>query len=107
MGRATAALPTPAPATTIPQGGPATVASVSFQSKKEDSETKVGNAMYLEGGVGADFLKGGLSVGLVYYNSMKLTSDRIENQRRASTHTASGSKPALRARRWKLATVYL
>ena len=33
--------------------------SFDFQSKKEDSETKVGNAMNLEGGVGGDFLKGG------------------------------------------------
>ena len=39
----------------------ATVASFNFQSKKEDSETKVGNAMNLEGGVGADFLEGGLT----------------------------------------------
>jgi hypothetical protein len=55
----------------------ATVASFNFQSKKEDSETKVGNAMNLEGGVGADFLEGGLSVGMVYYASFKLTNDRI------------------------------
>jgi hypothetical protein len=57
----------------------ATVASFDFQSKKEDSETKVGNAMNLEGGVGADFLKGGLTVGLDYYATFKLTEDRIEN----------------------------
>jgi hypothetical protein len=56
----------------------ATLASFDFQSKKEDSETKVGNAMNLEGGVGADFLKGGLTVGLSYYASFKLTEDRIE-----------------------------
>ena len=56
----------------------ATVASFNFQSTKESSETKVGNAMNLEGGVGADFLGGGLSVGLVYYSSFKLTADRIE-----------------------------
>ena len=56
----------------------ATVVSFDFQSKKEDSETKVGNAMNLEGGVGADFLKGGLSTGLVYYASFKLSEDRIE-----------------------------
>ena len=37
----------------------ATLATFDFQSKKEDSETKVGNAMNLEGGLGADFLKGG------------------------------------------------
>jgi hypothetical protein len=56
----------------------ATVASFNFQSKKEDSETKVGNAMNLEGGVGADFLQGGLTAGLVYYASFKLTEDRID-----------------------------
>ena len=55
----------------------ATVASFDFQSKKEDSEIKVGNAMNLEGGVGADFLQGGLTAGLVYYTSFKLTEDRI------------------------------
>jgi hypothetical protein len=48
-----------------------------FQSKKEDSETKVGNAMNIEGGVGADFLQGGLSAGLAYYASFKLTDDEI------------------------------
>jgi hypothetical protein len=56
----------------------ATLASFDFQSKKEDSETKVGNAMNLEGGVGADFLKGGLTVGLNYYATFKLTDDQIE-----------------------------
>ena len=56
----------------------ATVVSFDFQSKKEDSETRVGNAMNLEGGIGADFLKGGLSNGLVYYSSFKLSEDRIE-----------------------------
>jgi hypothetical protein len=56
----------------------ATLVSFDFQSKKEDSETKVGNAMNLEGGVGADFLKGGLTAGLNYYASFKLTEDRIE-----------------------------
>jgi hypothetical protein len=56
----------------------ATLASFDFQSKKEDSETKVGNAMNLEGGVGGDFLKGGLTVGLNYYTSFKLTDDHID-----------------------------
>jgi hypothetical protein len=54
------------------------VSSFNFQSKKEGSETKVGNAMNLEGGVGGDFLHGGLTLGLVYYASFKLTADRIE-----------------------------
>jgi hypothetical protein len=52
--------------------------SFDFQSEKEDSETKVGNAMNIEGGVGADFLEGGLSAGLAYYWSSKLTEDHIE-----------------------------
>lgn len=56
----------------------ASVVSFDFQSKKEDSETKVGNAMNLEGGVGGDFMKGGITAGLVYYASFKLTDDVIE-----------------------------
>ena len=56
----------------------ATLASFDFQSKKEDSDTKVGNVMNLEGGFGGDFLKGGLTAGLVYYASFKLTDDHIE-----------------------------
>lgn len=56
----------------------ATLATFNFQSKKEDSETKVGNTMNLEGGAGADFLEGGLTAGLNYYASFKLTEDRIE-----------------------------
>ncbi len=56
----------------------ATIATFDFQSKKEDSETKVGNAMNLEGGLGGDFLKGGLTAGLNYYASFKLTDDQIE-----------------------------
>jgi hypothetical protein len=54
------------------------LASFDFQSKKEDSETKVGNTMNIEGGVGGDFLKGGLSAGVAYYWSGKLTQDHIE-----------------------------
>jgi hypothetical protein len=56
----------------------ATLATFNFQSKKKDSETQVGNVMNLEGGLGADFLKGGLVVGLDYYASFKLTDDHIE-----------------------------
>lgn len=51
--------------------------SLDFQSKKEDSENKVGNQLNLEGGVGADLLKGGLSVGLGYYATFKTTDDEI------------------------------
>jgi hypothetical protein len=56
----------------------ATVASITFQSEKEGSDTQVGTAMNFEGGVGADFLKGGLTTGLVYYGSFKLEEDRID-----------------------------
>lgn len=56
----------------------ATLATFDFQSKKEDSDTKVGNVMNLEGGFGGDFLKGGLTAGLNYYASFKLTDDRID-----------------------------
>jgi hypothetical protein len=56
----------------------ATLATFDFQSKKENSETKVGNAMNLEGGLGGDFLKGGLTAGLNYYASFKLTDDQIQ-----------------------------
>jgi hypothetical protein len=57
----------------------ATMASFDFQTKKEDSDTKVGNTMNLEGGVGGDFLRGGLTTGLVYYASFKLTEDQFDN----------------------------
>jgi hypothetical protein len=56
----------------------ATLATFDFQSKKEDSETKVGNVMNLEGGLGGDFLKGGLTTGVNYYATFKLTDDQIE-----------------------------
>ena len=56
----------------------ATLASLTFQSKKEDSETQVGTALNFEGGVGADFLGGGLTAGLAYYASFKLDEDEIE-----------------------------
>jgi len=55
----------------------ATTATFTFQSKKEDSSTRVGNILNLEGGVGADFLGGGLSAGLAYYGTFKLTADRF------------------------------
>jgi hypothetical protein len=53
----------------------ATAVSFNFQSKKEDSESHVGNQMNLEGGIGGDFLGGGLTAGLAYYYSFKLTQD--------------------------------
>ena len=35
--------------------------------------------MNLEGGIGADFLGGGLSAGLAYYGTFKLTDDRFDD----------------------------
>jgi len=56
----------------------ATVVSLNFQSDKKDSTTHVGNEMNFEGGVGGDFLKGGLVAGLAYYSAFKISDDRIE-----------------------------
>jgi hypothetical protein len=47
----------------------ATTATFDFQSAKEDSNTKVGSILNLEGGMGVDFLGGGLTTGLVYYGT--------------------------------------
>ena len=58
----------------------ATAATFDFFSEKKDSETKVGNILNLEGGFGADFLKGGLVVGLAYYGSFKLTDDQFDSR---------------------------
>lgn len=56
----------------------ATLASFDFQSKKQDSNTKVGNAMNLEGGIGGDFRQGKITAGLNYYASFKLTADQFD-----------------------------
>jgi hypothetical protein len=56
----------------------ATIASFDFQSEKEGSETRVGNTLILEGGIGRDFLMGGLTAGMAYYSATKLSSDHIE-----------------------------
>ena len=58
----------------------ATTATFDFQSEKEGSTTKVGNIFNLEGGVGADFLGGGLTAGLAYYGTYKLSDDRFDSQ---------------------------
>jgi hypothetical protein len=58
----------------------ATNAAFDFQSAKEDSDTKVGSILNLEGGVGADFLDGGLTAGLAYYGTFKMTDDRFESR---------------------------
>jgi hypothetical protein len=58
----------------------ATTATFTFQSEKKDSDTKVGSILNLEGGVGADFLGGGLVAGLAYYGTFKLTDDRFDGR---------------------------
>jgi len=58
----------------------ATMATFDFQSEKEGSTTKVGNILNLEGGVGADFLRGGLTAGLAYYGTYKLSDDRFDSR---------------------------
>ena len=55
----------------------ATTATLGFFSKKKDSDVKVGNILNLEGGVGRDFLQGGLSAGFAYYATYKLTEDQL------------------------------
>jgi hypothetical protein len=44
---------------------------------KKDSDTKVGQILTLEGGVGKSYLGGGLIVGADYYAQWKLTADRL------------------------------
>jgi hypothetical protein len=56
----------------------ATVAYWTFSTHKRNSDTKVGTAMNLEGGIGGDFFKGALTAGLVYYTEWKLGDDQIE-----------------------------
>lgn len=72
----------PAIATTVYLDGErrihaATALSFDLQSKKEDSDTKVGNQLNLDGGVGGDFLNGGLTTGVAYYAAFKLSDDEI------------------------------
>ena len=66
----------------------ATTATFDFMSKKKDSDTKVGNIMNLEGGAGMDFLGGGLTLGLAYYGTFKLTEDEFDSG--VVTNLASG-----------------
>jgi hypothetical protein len=57
----------------------ATTMAYDIQSSKKDSDTKVGNILNLEGGVGGDFLGGGLTAGLAYYGTFKVSNDRFDN----------------------------
>ena len=53
-------------------------AFVELNSKKKDSETKVGEILTVEGGVGRSFLGGGVNVGAAYYGQWKLSYDTID-----------------------------
>jgi hypothetical protein len=55
----------------------ATTSALEFHSNKKDSEAHVGTLLTLEGGVGRDFLGGGLSTGVAYYAQWKLTDDTL------------------------------
>lgn len=57
----------------------ATAAFWEFHGKKEDSDTKVGQILTLEGGLGKSFLGGGLVIGGAYYAQWKLTQDQLRN----------------------------
>lgn len=52
-------------------------ASFEFHSDKKDSTAHVGDLLTLEGGLGRDFLKGGVTVGAAYYAQWKLTDDTL------------------------------
>lgn len=53
------------------------LASWETHSEKEDSDTKVGQLLTIEGGVARSFLKGAASLGLAYYAQWKLTGDEF------------------------------
>jgi hypothetical protein len=55
----------------------ATTAYWELHGTKEDSDTKVGQILTLEGGLGKSFLGGGLIIGAAYYAQWKLTEDQL------------------------------
>jgi hypothetical protein len=55
----------------------ATTAYWAFQTEKKDTETRVGQILTLQGGVGKALLKGGLVLGAAYYAQWKLTEDEL------------------------------
>ncbi len=55
----------------------ATTAFWEFHGEKKDTDTKVGQLLTLQGGLGKSFLGGGLIVGAAYYAQWKLTEDRF------------------------------
>lgn len=55
----------------------ATTATVNVHSTKRGSDTRVGNILNLEGGLGHDMMQGGLTAGPAYYATFKLTEDEL------------------------------
>ena len=55
----------------------ATTAFWEFHGKKKDTDTKVGQILTLEGGLGKSYLGGGLILGAAYYAQWKLTEDQL------------------------------
>lgn len=55
----------------------ATTAYWELHGDKEDSDTRVGQILSLEGGGGKSLLGGGLIIGAAYYAQWKLTEDRL------------------------------
>jgi hypothetical protein len=55
----------------------ATTAFWEFHGKKKDTDTKVGQLLTLQGGLGKSFLGGGFIIGAAYYAQWKLTEDRL------------------------------
>lgn len=53
----------------------ATTAYWEFHGTKKDTDTKVGQILTLEGGLGKSYLDGGLIIGAAYYAQWKLTND--------------------------------
>ena len=57
----------------------ATTAFWEFHGEKKDTDTRVGQLLTLQGGLGKSFLGGGLVVGAAYYAQWKLTEDGLPN----------------------------
>ena len=55
----------------------ATTAFWEFHGNKKDTNTKVGQLLTLEGGLGKSYLGGGLILGAAYYAQWKLTEDQL------------------------------
>ena len=80
----------------------ATTAFWEFHGDKKDTDTKVGQLLTLEGGVGKSYLGGGLVVGAAYYAQWKLTRGSVgrvrparrSGHRSADFRTSTGSMPS-------------